>query len=365
MKRKEPESTNADENQEPAAKKQKREQVSKLRYAILTNLAPQSFAQDTLRKFFQNNNIDPLNGRCYLCSRGSFVITLSEQEFQLVEKSPWYIKHIVCDERVSHITNKSGEWSVIDQQDPDFVQDPREFESVFGDSWQDAELIWKTSVKEIDRITTILESSYNIPKDNIEILSQYRPLVIRVKNFASNELTKEILDFCLKNDNFDKNSHISGIVQGNVPLEELRKSKSWSVYHDTLDEKMRDLMRVPKFQSQSVIRYCKGDFVKPHYDVGDRSRNTRRSWTSLIYLNDLPSQAGGKTTFTRIRPKQLHVEPVRGDLIMFLNGFLATTPLTTRRVWDWETRHCGGEVFQDGATKWIYQMFGDTFSVEE
>ena len=73
-------------------------------------------------------------------------------------------------------------------------------------------------------------------------------------------------------------------------------------------------------EPMQVAVYEKGQKYNPHYDFfsGDSTEVTKgnRNKTVLLYLNDLPDDAGGNTFFPKLN---LRIKPKAGDAIYFEN----------------------------------------------
>jgi len=93
---------------------------------------------------------------------------------------------------------------------------------------------------------------------------------------------------------------------GNWAVQAVRERISaWSGYADHQLEPLQ------------VVRYHPGEKYEAHHDLFDLCdfpQKPRRHLTFLIYLNDLPDQAGGETTFPRL---SLAVKPEKGTALVF------------------------------------------------
>lgn len=101
-----------------------------------------------------------------------------------------------------------------------------------------------------------------------------------------------------------------------------------------------------------VGRYRPSEFYSPHFDYFLRgtpaadatlAKSGQRTHTMLLYLNDLPDDAGGETSFTRLG---VRVRPRRGRAVLWCN----VDPRTSRED---ERTHHGGDPPRHDATKWI------------
>jgi len=152
-------------------------------------------------------------------------------------------------------------------------------------------------------------------------------------------------------------------VERDKPVENLhRKSKEATVYaaddKDSLVFRLvvrgAMLLGVPtrNVENVGVTRYIEGDYFKHHHDAFDDSFFGNRSYTILVYLNDVDDASGGATVF---RDLNVAVRPKLGRAVCWANR----TP--DGRVNTAATH--GGEVIKNGAEKWVVQMFFRVYSM--
>ena len=117
--------------------------------------------------------------------------------------------------------------------------------------------------------------------------------------------------------------------------------------------------QAPFFESPTVIRYEKGQVLKPHFDANrsseteDVNRGGQTLATLLVYLNDVGS--GGLTKFGSIPNKiakdeggtKLSVRPKMGDALLFF-------PADARGSFDERTEHEGCPAVDE---KWIARIW--------
>jgi len=96
----------------------------------------------------------------------------------------------------------------------------------------------------------------------------------------------------------------------------------------------------------SITRYGEGEYYKSHLDY-DNSFHADRMYTCLIYLNDLGSDQGGGTWFSRLN---LLASPKLGRAVCWVN----TDPDGTRHP---ETLHAALPPKGEGAEKWVIQLW--------
>lgn len=102
-----------------------------------------------------------------------------------------------------------------------------------------------------------------------------------------------------------------------------------------------------QFEEPQVVRYEIGEQFSWHFDAIPSSiqkSGGNRLGTLLIYLNTLPSAAGGATCFKDLN---LQVTPEQGKALLFFPCFADGSP-------DDRTMHCG-QICSE--TKWIAQIW--------
>jgi prolyl 4-hydroxylase len=131
-----------------------------------------------------------------------------------------------------------------------------------------------------------------------------------------------------------------------------RTSTTWYVPYKHVEELTKlatDLTGIPSthFEEPQIVRYEMGQQFSWHYDAIPASLNKNggnRLATLLVYLNSLPSSAGGATMFKDIN---ISVSPITGKALLFFPCFSDGAP-------DDRTMHCGQIC---GETKWVAQMW--------
>lgn len=99
-----------------------------------------------------------------------------------------------------------------------------------------------------------------------------------------------------------------------------------------IERRIDDLMGIPSSWGETMQgqRYTPGQQFKAHYDwfathikywKGEKEKGGQRSWTAMIYLNDV--EEGGQTVFERIG---LNATPKQGMLLMWNNANEDGTP---------------------------------------
>jgi hypothetical protein len=113
----------------------------------------------------------------------------------------------------------------------------------------------------------------------------------------------------------------------------------------------RQLLTLPSsetFEGVDIIRYERGQALKPHFDANrearleDAERGGQVLATAIVYLNDVRS--GGRTRFGRLG---LDVQPQRGECLLFF-------PADKNGAFDERTEHEGMEADDD---KWLARIW--------
>lgn len=108
---------------------------------------------------------------------------------------------------------------------------------------------------------------------------------------------------------------------------------------------------INKLEPLQVVIYEKGQKYNPHYDfftpdTPDVIQRGNRTKTILVYLNDLPKDAGGSTFFPKIN---LRVQPKGLDAIYFEN-------MNDNNELDYNTLHAGEPLLKD-VTKYAINIW--------
>jgi hypothetical protein len=113
----------------------------------------------------------------------------------------------------------------------------------------------------------------------------------------------------------------------------------------------RQLLTLPSsetFEGVDIIRYERGQALKPHFDANrearleDAERGGQVLATAIVYLNDVRS--GGRTRFGRLG---LDVQPQRGECLLFF-------PADKNGAFDERTEHEGMEADEE---KWLARIW--------
>ena len=130
-----------------------------------------------------------------------------------------------------------------------------------------------------------------------------------------------------------------------------------SPFHLSLEKKLCNLLEIPETYTESsqVQHYKRRNEFKLHYDWFDHIHdknywmNGQRTWTAMIYLNDV--EDGGHTKFPKVGAD---LKPIKGQLVVWSNLDQSGRP-------DYNTLHQGSPV-KDGekwiVTKWFLDKKG-------
>ncbi len=120
---------------------------------------------------------------------------------------------------------------------------------------------------------------------------------------------------------------------------------------DVYEQRARQLLTLTSaetFEGVDIIRYERGQALKPHFDanrearVEDAERGGQVLATALVYLNDV--RRGGRTRFGRLG---LDVQPQRGECLLFF-------PADKNGAFDERTEHEGEEADEE---KWLARIW--------
>lgn len=121
-----------------------------------------------------------------------------------------------------------------------------------------------------------------------------------------------------------------------------------------IEERVADLLQVPleNIEPLQIVHYNKDQQYKPHYDYFPENHveaynGAQRVHTLLIYLNDLPIEAGGETVFPIVH---IGVKPVKRSALYF-RDMKETGEMDTL------TLHGGGPIHEEGYAKWACNVW--------
>jgi len=158
----------------------------------------------------------------------------------------------------------------------------------------------------------------------------------------------------LINDLDEKSLHRSTLTHYDQNDTEFRTSKTGyfkdTVFHNYIEKKIKNFIKLNNAEISQIQFYSPGEQFKPHFDAFDpiidkKDYNTgQRSWTFMIYLNDV--EEGGETYFTNLN---LKIKPKTGKAVIWYN-------LNTDGLPDTNTTHAGLPVIKGKKyiiTKWF------------
>ena len=178
-----------------------------------------------------------------------------------------------------------------------------------------------------------------------DILSE-DPKIIYIHNFLTDE--NQINHLISLADELKKPSTIDTRHNPNAILKDVRTSESAHIGKST-DEIITALenraceyvgLSTKHLEPMQIAVYDSGQKYSPHYDFfsGDSTEIVKgnRNKTVLLYLNDLPDNAGGNTYFPKLN---LRIKPKAGDAIYFENMKDGDV--------DYDTLHAGEAIIGD------------------
>jgi len=178
-----------------------------------------------------------------------------------------------------------------------------------------------------------------------EILSE-NPKIIYLHNFLTPEEAEHFINI---GDKLKVPSTIDTKESPTSLSQNIRSSQSAHVgkHRDEIVSRVEDkainYMKsdIDKLEPLQVVVYEKGQKYNPHYDFftpdsPDVKKRGNRNKTILVYLNDVPEEAGGATFFPKIN---LRVQPKSLDAIYFEN--------MNNNELDYNTLHAGEPILTD------------------
>ena len=201
-----------------------------------------------------------------------------------------------------------------------------------------------TNVDELD------DSEYTI-----RVLNE-NPRIVYIYNFLNDKETNHLISYAKKN---KRPSTIDTKDGGPVTLQTNVRSSNTAHVEKNADEIIKGIeLKASNFANSDtyhleplqVVIYEKGQKYTPHYDFFSSDSpemvyGGNRNKTILVYLNNLPDDAGGNTFFPKLN---IRVKPSKGDAIYFenMNGGIV----------NWDTLHAGEELLSD-TTKYALNMW--------
>jgi len=179
----------------------------------------------------------------------------------------------------------------------------------------------------------------------VRILNQ-NPKIVYIHNFLSDKEAEYLVALAEKN----KKPSTIDTKESPTTLQTNVRSSNTAHIGKNLDDIIKGIEnRGSKFVNSDtyhleplqVVVYEKGQKYTPHYDFfssdsPEIAYGGNRNKTILVYLNDLPEDAGGNTFFPKLN---IRVKPSKRDAIYFEN--------MNNGVVNWETLHAGEEILVD------------------
>ena len=208
--------------------------------------------------------------------------------------------------------------------------------------------LWNSSQSFINTDNTnnkiIISKTIKSSKYQENLLSE-NPKIIYIKNFVNNNEMKHLISLA---DELKKPSTIDTKDDPAAVINDVRTSKSAHLGKSRDDIVTSIENRACEYvglstkylEPMQIAVYESGQKYNPHFDFfsADSSEISKgnRNVTVLIYLNDLPDNAGGNTFFPKLN---LRIKPKAGDAIYFEN-------MRNGEV-DYNTMHSGEAIIGD------------------
>lgn len=154
----------------------------------------------------------------------------------------------------------------------------------------------------------------NLPKDAVRLSNKIQ--IWEIPNFASDEECKQLIEDAGKVgyqrsevDSKDKSKTSSRTSTTSFLTQSQTKTGK------QLGKKAQHIVGGESLEGIQVQKYLKGQKYNPHYDTFEKKDgNDQRSWTLMIYLNDV--EKGGGTYFPKI---DFRIYPKKGTAILWNN----------------------------------------------
>ena len=189
----------------------------------------------------------------------------------------------------------------------------------------------------------------------INVLNE-NPKIVYIKNFLNDDETNHLINYAIKH---KRPSTIDTKEGGPVTLKTDVRSSNTAHVEKNADEIIKRIeLKGSNFANSDIYHleplqiavYDKGQKYTPHYDFfssdsPEIAYGGNRNKTILVYLNDIPDDAGGNTFFPKLN---IRIKPSKGDAIYFENMNDGTV--------NWDTLHAGEELLSD-TTKYALNMW--------
>ena len=188
-----------------------------------------------------------------------------------------------------------------------------------------------------------------------EVLSE-NPKIVYLHNFLSTKEAEHFIELGKKlkqPSTIETNDSPVSLVQNVRSSQSAHIGKRRDDIVSYVEDKAVSYMNIDinKLEPLQVVVYEKGQKYNPHYDfftpnTPDVIQKGNRTKTILVYLNDLPKEAGGSTFFPKLN---LRIQPKSLDAIYFEN-------MNDKNELDYNTLHAGEPLLTD-VTKYAINIW--------
>jgi prolyl 4-hydroxylase len=213
-----------------------------------------------------------------------------------------------------------------------------------------------------------LHVSKNSPSMNLQ-LAHVSPPILVIDNFLTEQECLDVLRVVLteKGEEIRNNRNVVRVQSKTISQYALstRTSTSWFCSYKCVPTVLAKFQHVlgisdlSQCEEPQIVQYQSGQEFSWHYDeipTSQLSNGGQRLATILIYLNTVPLENGGSTTFRDLTNGKtdsvspLFVQPKMGTAVIFYPSNIHGRP-------DDRTLHRSVPIVGDGITKWILQIW--------
>jgi prolyl 4-hydroxylase len=204
----------------------------------------------------------------------------------------------------------------------------------------------------------------NIPSMSLR-LAHVSPPILMIDNFLTEQECLDVQRVVLANtgEEIPNNKNVVRVQSKRISQYALstRTSTSWFCYYKSIPTvlaKFQHLLGIPDLslcEEPQIVQYQSGQEFSWHYDeipTAQLSNGGQRLATILVYLNTVPLENGGSTTFRDLTngATPLTVQPHMGTAVIFFPSNIHGQP-------DDRTLHRSVPIVGDDISKWILQVW--------